>query len=179
MNSRGQPPPGWSMIVPLARGFCNVFFGFPLLGATGQEPYRLAFAPESVIWLSQITPVDTRHPPCRPRTEFSGRTRVRRRFGRFWGCSWEVFYGGVAAAWPRRRPHLAIWAIWAGGSEWPLAEQQKNPFAVGLRPKCEVYFPMPCAQVLYASSTHMGWRFWAVGLGGLDDSQGINTFLLK
>lgn len=35
---------------------------------------RLAFAPESAIWLSQITPADTRHSPCRPRTEFSGRT---------------------------------------------------------------------------------------------------------
>jgi hypothetical protein len=35
---------------------------------------RLAFAPESVIWLPQITPADSRHSPCRPRTEFSGRT---------------------------------------------------------------------------------------------------------
>ena len=38
------------------------------------QPERTAFAPESVIWLSQITPADTRHSPCRPRTEFSGRT---------------------------------------------------------------------------------------------------------
>jgi hypothetical protein len=37
---------------------------------------RLAFAPESVIWLSQITPADTRYSPCRPRTEFSGRTAL-------------------------------------------------------------------------------------------------------
>ena len=33
--------------------------------------------PQSVTWFSQITPADTRHSPCRPRTEFSGRTRGR------------------------------------------------------------------------------------------------------
>jgi len=39
------------------------------------RPERTACAPESVIWLSQITPADTRS-PCRPRTEFSGRTSL-------------------------------------------------------------------------------------------------------
>ena len=38
---------------------------------------RLAFAPESVIRLAQITPADTCRSPCRPRTEFAGRTRRR------------------------------------------------------------------------------------------------------
>ena len=48
----------------------------PLFAATIEafQPERTAFAPESAIWLSQITPADTRHSPRRPRTEFSGRT---------------------------------------------------------------------------------------------------------
>jgi hypothetical protein len=40
---------------------------------------------------------------------------------------------------------LAIWAIWAGRPEGPLPEHRKNPSAIGLRPQCDVYCPVPCA----------------------------------
>jgi hypothetical protein len=60
---------------PLTR-VCGLVHGEPRghLARGSKRGARLAFAPESVSRLPEITVAHTCHSPCRPRTELSGRT---------------------------------------------------------------------------------------------------------